>query len=155
MQTRHAGKIIPKTYLQATAIMEYHRRMLHNFMVLNYVARNMISLHEERIPYEDNRVNLWSDEQDERKNPEDDTLNDVDMLKYILWLKRNYNNRTGRYRRFPNTFHKRHQELDIVNITGYALYQHPYKYVSNQILINVNYFLIWSLYMHIRIGVYI
>lgn len=57
-------------------------------MVLNYVARNMISLHEERIPYEDNRVNLWSDEQDERKNPEDDTLNDVDMLKYILWLKR-------------------------------------------------------------------
>ncbi|XP_054081888.1 uncharacterized protein LOC105219605 [Zeugodacus cucurbitae] len=108
--------------------MEYHRRMLHNFMVLNYVARKMINLYKDRIPYEVNRVNLRSDIHDQTKYAGEDILNEKDMLKYKLWLSRNCNNHTGRYRRFSDASHERNQELDVINVTGYALYQHPYKF---------------------------
>ncbi|XP_049306126.1 uncharacterized protein LOC115065857 isoform X2 [Bactrocera dorsalis] len=128
MQARNAGEIIPSTYSQATALMDFHRRMHHNFMVLNYLAKNMIYFYKETISNEVNRDNLWRDGYDGMKNPVEVTLNNVAMLKYKLWLLSDYNNRTGRFPRFSNGFHKRHQELDIINITGYALYQHPHKF---------------------------
>ncbi|XP_050337751.1 uncharacterized protein LOC126764053 isoform X3 [Bactrocera neohumeralis] len=128
MQSRNAGEIIPSTYSQATELMDFHRRMHHNFMVLNYVAKNMIYFYKGTISNEVNRDNLWRDGYDGMKNSVEGTLNNVAMLKYKLWLLSNYNNRTGRFRRFSNDFHNRHQELDTINITGYALYQHPHKF---------------------------
>lgn len=62
--------------------------MLHNFMVINYVARNMIYLYKDRISYEVNRGNLWSDGYDLIKNAGEDILNGEDVLKYKLWLSR-------------------------------------------------------------------
>ncbi|XP_054738812.1 uncharacterized protein LOC129244898 [Anastrepha obliqua] len=137
MTIRSVAELNTKNILQnnsAIEIMEYHRRMVNEFLAFKYVVRKTLHLYKYQTANEYITSKQISDERNKTKSSVQQLIDDIELEKYKSWLKSNYKNdeRSGTYRRFldelESFFDENQQELDTVKVTGYALSQNPYNF---------------------------